>query len=73
MEPATTSNQHIPPCVVKEEHHAVVDRYREQQEAKSKSVPEQTRQKLVYSAEQRRTLELLASVNCPVAQRGTVR
>ena len=50
----------------------MVERYREQQDAKSKSVPEQTGPKLVYSAEQRKALELLASVNCPVAQRDTV-
>ena len=76
MEPATTSKQHVPPCEVEEmnkEQQAVVDRYREQQDTKSKSVPaKQTRSKLVYNAEQRKALELLASVNCPVAQRDTV-
>ena len=65
----------VPPCEVEEmtkEQQAVVDRYLEQQDANSKSVPEQTDPKLVYSAEQRKALELLASVNCPVEQRDTV-
>ena len=51
------------------EQQAVVDRYREQQDAKSKSTwkgPE-----LIFSAEQRRALELLVVVAeaCPIAQR----
>ena len=50
------------------EQQVVVARYREQQDAKSKSVwkgPE-----LVYSAEQRRALELLVVMEekCPVVQ-----
>ena len=65
IEPATTNQVEE----MTKEQQTVVDRYREQQDAKSKPVPEQTRPKLVYSAEQRKTLELLASVNCPVAQR----
>ena len=85
MEPATVadSKQHVPPCKVEEMTkalQAVVERYRkqqavvdrEQQYAKNKSVPEQTRPELVYSAEQRKALESLASVNDPVGQRDTV-
>ena len=62
--------QHVPPCEVGEmtkEQQAVVARYREQQDAKSRlswKSPE-----LVYSAEQRRALELLLGEKCPIAQR----
>ena len=74
--------QHVPPCEVEEmtkEQQAVVERYRKQQavvdryskmqqDAKIKSTkgPE-----LVYSAEQRRALELLVVVEekCPIVQR----
>ena len=72
MEPAAVTDskrtQHVPPCEhMSREQQAVADRYREQQDAKSKSA--RKGQELVYSAEQRRALELLASVNCPIAQR----
>ena len=74
MEPATATDskrkcvQHVPLCEVKEmtnEQQAVVARYREQQDAKSRSMkgPE-----LVYSVEQRKALELMAERKCPIAQ-----
>ena len=65
MEPATAS--HVPPraqmtkeqqAVVERKQQAVVNRYREQQDAKSKSVPEQNHTKLVCSTEQRKTLKV---------------
>ena len=75
MEPATITDrqQHVPPCEDEEmtKQQAVVDQYREQQtDVKSKSVPaaKQTGSWLVYSGEQQKVLELLAGVNCPVAQ-----
>ena len=81
MKPATVTDstikrkcvqQHVPPCEVEEmtkEQQAAVARYREQQNAKSKSARKGL--ELVYSAEQRRALELLVVVEekCPIAQR----
>ena len=82
VEPATVTDssikrkcvqqQHVPPCEVEEitkEQQAVVERYREQQAAKSKSAWKGS--ELVYSAEQRSALELLVVVEekCPIAQR----
>ena len=78
MEPATVidskrkcvQQRHVPPCEVEEmtiEQRAVVARYRAQQDAKRKSTwkgPE-----LVYSAEQRRALELLVEEKCLIVQR----
>ena len=81
MEPVTVTDsiikrcvqqQHVPPCEVEEttkEQQAVVARYREQKDARSKSTwkgPE-----IVYSDELRRALELLVVVEekCPIAQR----
>ena len=76
MEPATGSErkygqqQHVPPCEVGEvskEQQAVIARCWEQQDVKSKSARKGS--ELVYSAEQRRALELLAEEKCPIAER----
>ena len=76
MEPATITcskrkcvQQHIPPCrfgEMSKEQQAVVARYREHQDAKSKSVWKVPG--LVYSAKQRRALELVVEEKCPIAQ-----
>ena len=73
MQPATVSiikrkcvqQQHVPPCEVEEmtkEQQAVVAGYREQQDAKSKSLHSTKGPEVVYSAEQRRTMELMVVV-----------
>ena len=67
MEPATATDSiikrecvqqlHVPPCEVEEmtnEQQAVVERYREQQDVKSKSTHSTKGPKLVYSVEQRK-------------------
>ena len=49
------------------EQQGAVERYREQRDAKSKSARKGP--VLVYSAEQRRALELIVEEKCPIAQR----
>ena len=66
MKPAAKA--HIPPYEggeMTKEQRAVVDRYRKQQAAIDRARGKSQGPELVYSAEQRRALELV----CPIAQR----